>query len=155
MTYVDADRQATYVGEVVKPGEAAKPATLKGPDGDVDAQRITLTLAKEERALKTLEASGKMSAKFEGGREAIGERLLYDPTTETHVITGNAMYFKNVQNESGKTSCSLETSTELHYHGKDQTIDEPASEPKALRTSKQTPCDEPLKTSVAKLKAIK
>ncbi len=149
MNYVDANRQAVYLGE------AGKPVALTGPDGDVEAQQITLTLAKDERALKTLDASGTMAAKFEGGRETIGDRLQYDPATETHVITGKPMYFKNVQIDSGKKSCSLETSTELHYQGKDQTIEEPPSEPKALRTSKQMPCEEPLKTSVAKLKAAR
>jgi hypothetical protein len=149
MTYVDAKREAAYLGE------PAKPVTLSGPDGDVEAQQITLTLAKDERALKMLDASGTMWAKFEGGRETIGDRLQYDPSTETHVITGKPMYFKNVQVDSGKKSCSLERSTELHYEGKGQTIEEPPSTPKALRYSTQTPCEEPLKTAVAKLKAAK
>ena len=149
MTYLDAKREAVYLGD------AGNPVALSGPDGDVEAQQIVLTLAKDERALKTMEAAGTMTAKFEGGRETIGDRLHYDPATETHVITGKPMYFKNVQVDAGKKSCSIETSTELHYQGKDETIEEPPSEPKALRYSKPTPCEEPLKASVAKLRAAK
>jgi hypothetical protein len=149
MTYTDEKREAIYLGDL------ARPVNLSGPDGDVEAQQITLTLAKDERALKTLEASGTMSAKFEGGRETIGDRLQYDPTTETHIITGKPMYFKNVQLESGKKSCSIERSTELHYEGKGQTIEEPASAQGALRYSKNMPCEESLKVSVAKAKAAK
>ena len=141
MTYLDADRQAIYLGE------AGKPAVLKGPDGDVIAHQVTLLLLKDQRALKTLEATGEMYAKFEGGRETIGDRLVYDAVSETHVITGKPMYFKNIQMDSGKNSCSLEKSTELHYEGKGQTIDEPGSAPKSL-TSVQMPCATPIKTFV-------
>jgi len=139
MTYVDADRKALYTSD------PAKPVVLNGPDGEVIAREIVLLLQKTERALQTLEATGEMSATFEAGREAVGDKLVYDAVTEEHVITGKPMYFKNVQNDSGKNSCTLEKSTELHYEGKGQTIQEPGSAPKALRTSVQMPCDKPLK----------
>jgi LPS export ABC transporter protein LptC len=142
MTYVDADRRAVYAGD-----ESA-PARLRGPDLDVSAREIVLTLVKDQRALKTLEATGSMAATFEGGRETMGDKLVYDAVSKTHVMTGKPMYFKNVQNDSGKTSCSLEKSTELHYNGKDQTIDEPASDAKALRPSEAVACDKPLKALV-------
>lgn len=144
MTYYDADRKVVY------DGEPAKPVTLKGPDGDVIARQIVLMLAKDQRALKTLEATGEMSATFEGGREAMGDRLTYDATTETHVITGKPMYFKNVQTDGGKKSCYLEKSTELHYEGKDKTITEPGSDTKALSPSVLVVCDKPLKTLIVK-----
>ena len=142
MTYVDADRRAVYAGD------GSAPARLRGPDLDVSAREIVLTLVKDQRALKTLEATGSMAATFEGGRETMGDKLVYDAVSKTHVMTGKPMYFKNVQNDSGKTSCSLEKSTELHYNGKDQTIDEPASDAKALRPSEAVACDKPLKALV-------
>jgi lipopolysaccharide export system protein LptA len=142
MTYVDADRKALYAGE------PAKPVVLNGPDGDVIGREVVLLLQKTERALQTLEATGEMFATFEGGREALGDKLVYDAITEEHIITGKPMYFKNIQNDSGKDSCTLEKSTELHYEGKGQTITEPGSAPKALRTSVQMPCDKPLKTFI-------
>ena len=139
MTYIDADRRAVYVGD------ASGPATLRGPDMDVGAREIVLALVKDQRALKTLEATGAMTATFEAGRETMGDKLVYDAISKTHVITGKPMYFKNVQNDSGRPSCSVEKSTELYYNGKDHTIDEPASHTKALRASKAVPCDKPLK----------
>jgi hypothetical protein len=142
MTYVDADRRAIYSGD------AARPSSLKGPDADMTGRTIVMTLQKTARALQTLEATGDVFAKFDGGREALGDKLVYDAVTKEHVITGKPMYFKNVQNDSGQNSCSLEKSTELHYEGKGQTIDEPGSAPKALRTSVKMPCDKPLKAVV-------
>ena len=103
MTFIDAQRKAVYAGDAVAL------ATLKGPDSDVVARDITLTLASDQRVLSTLEASGQMSAKFEGGREAVGDQLTYDAVSETHVIKGRPMYFKNVQNDANsKKSCTLE-----------------------------------------------
>jgi lipopolysaccharide export system protein LptA len=147
MTYVDAERRATYTGD------PAKPATLKGPDADMAGRQIVMMLQRDARALQTLEGSGDVFAKFDGGREALGDKLVYDAITKEHVITGKPMYFKNVQNDSGQNSCSLEKSTELHYEGKGQTIEEPGSVPKALRTSVKMPCDKPLKTFIQTLAA--
>jgi len=128
--------------------------TLTGPDADIEAHQVSLTLAKDQRALKTLEAVGNMYAKLEGGRETMGDRLVYDPATETHQITGRPLWFKNVQNDGGKQSCSMEKSTELFYEGKDQTINEPPNNAGALRASTQLACDKPFKTAVAELKAL-
>jgi lipopolysaccharide export system protein LptA len=142
MKYVDADRQAVYTGD------ASTLATLQGPDANVEAHEIVLSLEKDQRALKTLKATGSMFAIFDGGREAVGDQLLYDAATETHVITGKPMHFKNVQIDSKGKSCSLEKSTELHYDGKDQTITEPGSDMKALSPSVPLACEKPLKTVV-------
>jgi lipopolysaccharide export system protein LptA len=143
MTYSDAERKAVYAGN------AAGVATLQGPDGTVEAMDISLSLAKEQRALQFMVATGTMFATFDGGREAVGDRLTYDAVSKQHVITGKPMYFKNVQTDSAQQpSCSLEKSTELHYEGRDQTIHEPGSVTKALRASTPVACTQPLKVLV-------
>lgn len=142
MTYVDADRKAVYAGD------AAALAKLQGPDANVEGQEVVLSLAKDQRALKTLQATGTIFAVFEGGREAMGDQLVYDAVAETYVITGKPMHFKNVQNDANGKSCSLEKSTVLHYNGKDQTIDEPGSDTRAYRTSVKVECTQALKTLV-------
>lgn len=142
MVYVDAERKVVYTGS------ATTLVVLDGPDDDIEAKEIVLTLAPTERALKTLVATGTMAAKFEGGREAVGHRMVYDAVTETHVITGTPMYFKNAQNDGGTRSCSLEQSTELHYEGRDQTINEPAAANLSLRPTLSVACATPLKTVI-------
>ncbi len=145
MTYTDADRTALYVAGT------GTVATLVGPDDNVEAKEIIMKLASDERALKTLEAKGAMWASFAGGREAMGDSMVYDASSEKHLIKGRPLNFKNVQNDGGTISCSLEQSTELIYEGKDQTINEPAGSTRSLRPSKPVACATPLKTLVTTL----
>jgi lipopolysaccharide export system protein LptA len=142
MAYTDADRTVLYTAA---PGAVA---TLLGPDDHVEAKEIVLRLAPSERALKTLEATGTMWASFTGGREAMGDSMVYDASSQKHIIKGRPLNFKNVQNDAGKITCSLEQSTELIYEGKDQTINEPAGRAGAMRPSKPVTCATPLKTLV-------
>jgi lipopolysaccharide export system protein LptA len=140
MEYIDKDRRVVYTAE------PTKLATLIGPDDNVEARQIVLTLAPAERALKTLEATGAMWASFVGGREAMGDKMIYDAISEKHVITGKPMLFKSVQIDAGKPSCTLETSTEVHYEGKDQTINVPADAANTSRPTEPMPCTTSLKT---------
>lgn len=80
MTYVDAERKAVYTGD------AAAPATLKGPDGRMTAGRIVIFLAEEQRSLDRLEATGDVEMHLTGDRDALGDRLTYSAATEDYVL---------------------------------------------------------------------
>ena len=85
-----------------------------------------------------------MSATLEGGRETIGDQLIYDALADPR-DDRQADVLQERQNDSRKRACSLEKSTDLHYDGKNQTITEPASATRALRTSEAIACETPLK----------
>jgi lipopolysaccharide export system protein LptA len=100
--YEDASRQVTYVGrkpapDSVKPGQGAKPAPasaaqaapaqLSGPQGDLNAHRIVVHLAKTESRMERLEAFDDVSLRLDT-RVATSARLTYFSEDERYVLAG-------------------------------------------------------------------
>ncbi len=79
LDYRDADGVAVYVGV---------PATLESADGTTTAPRIEVTFNDQGNSVDRLDASGGAYALLTGGREAVGERLVYVSATDTYTLTG-------------------------------------------------------------------
>jgi lipopolysaccharide export system protein LptA len=78
MLYDDAKRRATFKTE----------ARLKGPDGDITASEIHVTLASETNEVERLEAAGALTL-AETNRVTTGDKLLYVAANdETYTVTG-------------------------------------------------------------------
>jgi lipopolysaccharide export system protein LptA len=78
LLYDNAARKATYDGH----------ADVRGPQGDVSADRIELFLDESGRALDRAEAYTAVTASFEGGQRATGDRLTYVAEGERYTMTG-------------------------------------------------------------------
>jgi lipopolysaccharide export system protein LptA len=78
LLYDNAARKATYEGH----------ADVRGPQGDVSADRIELFLDESGRALDHAEAYANVTARFDGGQRATGERLTYLAAGERYTMTG-------------------------------------------------------------------
>lgn len=83
--YVEASRSLEYGS--AKPGPT--PAQLNGPQGDLRADRITLTLGADSHALERMEATGRMALKVDT-RTIRATRLRYTVAGERYDMDGTA-----------------------------------------------------------------
>lgn len=98
MTYDDATRTATYTTA----------AQMSGPEGDLSADRIVLTLAAADRALDRIEGAGTVIARVEG-RDARGATLKYFAADGRYVMTGAPVTFTE--------ECRVTTGRTLTFFG--------------------------------------
>lgn len=103
--YVDTSRTVTYSAEPVAPtrgrgvasvgpgaGEgapvpSAREAQVKGPQGDLRAERIEIVLAKPDNRMDRLEAYTRVTLQIDK-RSAAADRLTYHAADERYVMTG-------------------------------------------------------------------
>lgn len=81
LSYMDRDRTITYQGD------ASGPAQVSGPDGDLRADRIAVTLAATSNRVDRLEAAMAVTLKLDA-RTATGSTLTYRAEDEQYVMTG-------------------------------------------------------------------
>ncbi len=113
MTYTDATRRLVYSG-------AASMDTVEaGEPQRITAERITLDMLAERRALKNLEAvaadKGEVRATLPEGRVTIGSRLTYDAEADRYVVTGAQALFVSRSATQGPGICEVGTGTELSF----------------------------------------
>jgi lipopolysaccharide export system protein LptA len=89
LAYTEKARTATYTGA----------ARLRGPDGDMTAATIALILSRETRSLDRLEATGRVHAVLEGGREARGDRLVYEARDDRYLLWGKPLTWISKEND--------------------------------------------------------
>jgi lipopolysaccharide export system protein LptA len=131
LEYRDANRAAVYAGH---------PALLVGRDGQTTAQTITLTLQRTERRLERLDAAGAVHATQPGGREAYGDALTYDATSDQHTLTGHIALL--TRDENG--TCSITTGSVVHVSGDLAAPEFRAAEnPAGSYTQTRQPCVRP------------
>ncbi|HQX81809.1 MAG TPA: LptA/OstA family protein [Vicinamibacterales bacterium] len=113
MTFVDATRR------VVFSGDATMDTIEAGVAQRLTAERITLDMMAERRALKNLEAvaadKGEVRATLPEGRVTIGTRLTYDAETDRYVVTGAQALFVSRSATKGPGICEVGTGTELSF----------------------------------------
>jgi hypothetical protein len=99
MQYVEKQRAATYGGA---------PVVLQrrgGQQQETRSRSLVVTLARDDRRLERLDAAGEMAATIESGREAVGDRLVYDAAADLYTVTGRPAILR-VRNEDGTCSRS-------------------------------------------------
>lgn len=107
LDYRDADRIATYIGT---------PATLKSADSTTMAPHIDVLFNDEGNAIDRLNATGGAYALLEGGREAVGQQLVYVAATETYTLTGSTATPARVKlPNSDKSGCTKSTGEKLTF----------------------------------------
>ncbi|HEV3214915.1 MAG TPA: LptA/OstA family protein, partial [Vicinamibacterales bacterium] len=113
MLYDDASRKATF----------KKAAHLNSPDGDITANAIVVSLAKEGNSVERLEAEGALTLK-ETDRVTTGDKLLYVlADNESYTVVGKParMVEKGCHVNTG-TSLNFEKSTDkLRIDGNEET----------------------------------
>jgi lipopolysaccharide export system protein LptA len=113
MLYDDASRRATF----------RRTAHLNGPDGDITANLIVVSLGKESNDVEKLEAEGELTLK-ETDRVTTGDKLLYVlADNESYTVTGKPakMVGKGCHVNTG-TSLNFEKSTDkLRIDGNEET----------------------------------
>lgn len=105
MSYVEKQRTATYTGA---------PVVLKRPDGTIRSTRMTITLARDERRLDRLVATGTMTATLDGGREAKGDQLAYDAAADRYTVRGSPVRLRT-RADDGR--CTLSRGEVVHFVG--------------------------------------
>ncbi|HKW03285.1 MAG TPA: LptA/OstA family protein [Vicinamibacterales bacterium] len=107
LDYRDAEHIATYVGT---------PATLKSADSTTTAPRIDVTFNDQGNSIDQLIATGGAYAQLEGGREAVGQKLVYVAATETYTLTGSTATPARVKlPNSDKSGCTKSTGEKLTF----------------------------------------
>jgi lipopolysaccharide export system protein LptA len=105
--YADQDRRAHY----------ETGAQMNGEQGNVNADALTLFLAREENSLDRLEAKGKVSVTVDK-RVATGVQLTYQPAEEKYIITGAPVKLVEECRESiGKTLTFFKSSDRVIVDG--------------------------------------
>ena len=97
MQYEDAERRVTYTTN----------AHVTGPQGDIVASSIALTLAKESQDVERMVADGSVTLK-ESGRVTTGDKLVYVAKDESYTMSGKVA--KMVE-----ASCRQNTGTILRF----------------------------------------
>jgi lipopolysaccharide export system protein LptA len=129
---VDADtkkptsRAATATGGSMQYDEAARrmsydtAAHLLGPQGDITAAKIALTLATDTQDVKTLEAAGAVTLK-ENGRTTTGDQLLYVADGGIYTMSGKlvTMIVPNCRQNTGTKLTFDKTTDNLGIEGND------------------------------------
>ncbi len=107
LDYRDADGVAVYIGA---------PAVLDSVDGTTAAPRIEVTFNDQGNSVDRLDASGGAYAQLEGGREAVGERLVYTSANDTYVLTGTAKFPARVKlPNNDHTQCTKSVGEKLTF----------------------------------------
>lgn len=105
--YRDAQHRAVYAGT------ATKPAELTTADGLVKATRITLTLAADGRELQRMLAESSVQARVADTRTVRGDRLDYDVTEGTYLLTGKPAVAIQKEISKGAETCTATKSSTL------------------------------------------
>ena len=125
-TYDDAARKATFR---IK-------AHLNSPDGDITADHIVVSLAKDDNSVERLEAEGALTLK-ETDRITTGEKVVYVlADNESYTVTGKPakMVAKGCHVNTG-TTLNFEKSTDkLRIDGNDETRTQTKTEGKCIES---------------------
>jgi lipopolysaccharide export system protein LptA len=105
LVYTDAKRLAVYTGS------KSRPANMKGPYGNVTANRIDLYLKEGGNELERAEAHGAVTVQ-ETLRTATGDLLIYTASDDTYKMTGNPV--EAIERESA-TTCKKTLGTTLTF----------------------------------------
>ena len=126
MQYDDAARKATFR---IK-------AHLNSPDGDITADHIVVSLAKDDNSVERLEAEGALTLK-ETDRITTGEKVVYVlADNESYTVTGKPakMVAKGCHVNTG-TTLNFEKSTDkLRIDGNDETRTQTKTEGKCIES---------------------
>lgn len=95
LVYDDDKRLAVYTGT------ETTPATMKGAQGDLSANRIELFLKESGSELERAEAYGRVGVQ-EAQRSAVGDRLTYTTANDTYVMTGKPVEVIDREEQSCK-----------------------------------------------------
>jgi lipopolysaccharide export system protein LptA len=136
MQYVDKQRAATYTGT---------PVVLQRLDGErheTRSSRLVVTLARDERRLEQLDATGEMRATLEAGREALGDRLIYDAAADRYTISGRPALIRT-RNDDG--TCSRARGLLVRFHAGDGGHEWPREDNPGGHQSGPYSCTEPLR----------
>jgi LPS export ABC transporter protein LptC/lipopolysaccharide transport protein LptA len=126
--YDDENRRVTYSAAPLAPtsekeskGGRALPvrdAQLRGPQGDLSAERIEIVLAKQGNTVERLEGHTRVRLKLDE-RTAVGARLTYYASEEKYVMSGAAATPVKITDSqtspSGAVSCSETTGRTLTF----------------------------------------
>jgi lipopolysaccharide export system protein LptA len=142
LSYDEARRTAVYTGTLV---------ILTSEDGDIEAPRISVTLAPDTRRVQSLTADGDglVFATFAGGYEAVGERLTYDASTETHTLFGKPARVKEPNRPAAGPPapagrCLVHIGPEVVVKGSARDVSMPGPG-NALQSTEEIRCDESLR----------
>jgi lipopolysaccharide export system protein LptA len=119
--YEDSARRATYTGR----------AHVKGPQGDVTADRIVMFLGEDGGTLDRAEAYDHVVARLEGGQRAEGSRLTYFGADERYVMSGTPVKIL----EAVDDGCRETTGTALTFIRSTDTIAVVGTEGNRSRTT--------------------
>jgi lipopolysaccharide export system protein LptA len=165
--YTDASRTMTYSAEPVAPtkGRGTVPtaaasggrgslapvreAQVKGPQGDLHAERIEIVLAKSENRTERLEAFTSVRLKTET-RSAVGARLTYHAADERYVMSGTGAVPVTIvsttteagaaaptcRQTTGRTLTFFKSTDRINVDGNEETRTETRNTPCALPTSR-------------------
>jgi lipopolysaccharide export system protein LptA len=97
MLYREAERTATYTGDIV---------TLANPDGKTTAKKMVVTLLPEGRSLDRLEATTDVQAVLSGSREALADFLLFEAATGRYTLRGRPTHPLLVKARDQNGGCS-------------------------------------------------
>jgi lipopolysaccharide export system protein LptA len=133
MTYVDKERTATYEGKTV---------VVRRPDGTIQAAKVVITLAPDERRLQRLVATGTMTATLTGGREAKGNALLYDAVADRYTVSGTPVLLRSREKDG---TCTLSRGQQVHFIGTEGESVWKLEENKGGNSQAPFSCTEPLR----------
>jgi lipopolysaccharide transport protein LptA len=108
--YEEQTRRATYT----------KTAQMDGPEGNMRGDRIQLSLAEKENALKQIDAEGTVHVVIDN-RQASGVKLTYDPAKAQYVMVGIPVtMLENCRETKGKTLTFFKASDRILIDGNEQ-----------------------------------
>ncbi len=108
--YEEATRRATYT----------KTAQMDGPEGNMRGDRIQLSLAEKENALKQIDAEGTVKVIVDN-RQASGVKLTYDPAKAQYVMVGIPVtMLENCRETKGKILTFFKASDRILIDGNEQ-----------------------------------
>jgi lipopolysaccharide export system protein LptA len=115
LVYTEKQRTARYTGSV----------RLRSADGETTADAMDLILAKDARTLDRLEATGSVHAVLEGGREARGDRLVYEAAEDLYQLWGKPLSLLNRETDG---TCYTQEGNVARFRGELGAPDFPAAE---------------------------
>lgn len=104
LEYREAARTADYTGA---------PVTMHGPDGVTTSRTLALTLAEGGRELLRVDARIDVHATLPGGREALGDSLLYEADLTRYTLRGQPLVLRAPGEKAGV--CSLWRARTAHF----------------------------------------
>ena len=120
-------------------------AQLRGPQGDLRAERIEIVLAKQDNKVERLEGYGRVTLKLDL-RTAVGARLTYFASEERYVMSAAGTTAVTVTDQqtaaSGAVSCHATSGRTLTFYKSTDTIAVDGNEQKRTETQ-ITPCAPP------------